>query len=109
MNIKSMNKRPISQQISFSVINHLNMDINKVLKFNTLFLPIFLSLIAFSFASAPANELLLDRVYTADDSPGKFVNMSGYKIKRVNRTTFLVGGEVTLLQPLDDGMSVSLI
>lgn len=85
------------------------MDIKKVLTFIFYLFPIFLSWIDTSFASAPADEFLLDRIYTVDDSPGKFVNMSGYTIKRANRTTFLVGGEVILLQPLDDGMSVSLI
>lgn len=66
------------------------------------------TVITSSGASSPASEFLLDRVYASDDSPGKFMNMSGYKVKRANRTTFLVGGDILLLQPMDDEITVDL-
>lgn len=70
-----------------------------------LFLSIF---VTWAVASAPADEFILDRIYTADDSPGKFMDMTGFKIKRANRSTFLVGGDVVLLAPMDDDMTVRI-
>lgn len=80
------------------------MNNNQVLVLISLFLSIF---VTWAVASAPADAFILDRIYTADDSPGKFMDMTGFKIKRANRSTFLVGGDVVLLAPMDDDMTVS--
>uniref|UniRef100_A0A336LGS4 CSON009991 protein n=1 Tax=Culicoides sonorensis TaxID=179676 RepID=A0A336LGS4_CULSO len=57
-------------------------------------------------AASPATEMLLDRVYKADNSSGKFVDLGTLALKRLNRTAFTVAGTFEFLQDIDDEITV---
>ncbi|XP_063702284.1 uncharacterized protein LOC134832238 [Culicoides brevitarsis] len=60
------------------------------------------------WAASPAEEFILDRVYVPEESAGELFDISDVKIKRLNRTSFSIGGDILLKEEIDDTVWVKV-